>query len=310
MITDDRGPIGLAGVMGGAHTEIADPVTDPSTGEVTGTTEVVVEAAHFDPVTVARAARRHKLSSEASRRFERGVDPLAASAAAQRTVDLLILLAGGSADAGVTEFIGPDAPHTIRISADHPDQVAGVTYGRETVVRRLQEVGCDVYGQDELIVTVPTWRPDLTDPNDLAEEVIRLEGYENLPSTLPRPAAAGSPTASGCTAASAGRSPGPDTSRRSTTPSSGSAPSTSSDSPPTTPTARSSPSSTRCPTRSPRSVRRCCRACSPRCAATTDAAATTSRCSRPGWSSTPAPSSTPRTASRWTTAPPTSRSCR
>ncbi|MFJ7420309.1 phenylalanine--tRNA ligase subunit beta [Streptomyces uncialis] len=189
VITDDRGPIGLAGVMGGAHTEIADPVTDPSTGEVTGTTEVVVEAAHFDPVTVARAARRHKLSSEASRRFERGVDPLAASAAAQRTVDLLILLAGGSADAGVTEFIGPDAPHTIRISADHPDQVAGVTYGRETVVRRLQEVGCDVYGQDELIVTVPTWRPDLTDPNDLAEEVIRLEGYENLPSTLPRPPA-------------------------------------------------------------------------------------------------------------------------
>lgn len=65
--------------------------------------------------------------------------------------------------------------------------MAGVDYGRETVVRRLQQVGCDVYGQDELIVTVPSWRPDLTDPNDLAEEVIRLEGYENLPSTLPKP---------------------------------------------------------------------------------------------------------------------------
>lgn len=65
--------------------------------------------------------------------------------------------------------------------------MAGVAYGRETVVRRLQEVGCDVYGQDELIVTVPSWRPDLSEPNDLAEEVIRLEGYENLPSTLPTP---------------------------------------------------------------------------------------------------------------------------
>ncbi|GHG67747.1 phenylalanine--tRNA ligase subunit beta [Streptomyces griseocarneus] len=183
VITDNRGPIGLAGVMGGADTEIADH----EAGQ--GTTEVVIEAAHFDPVVVARAARRHKLSSEASKRFERGVDPQAASAAAQRTVDLLVLLAGGTAEAGVTEVVAPSGPRTITLSADRPDRVAGVEYGRETVVRRLQEVGCDVYGQDELIVTVPSWRPDLTDPNDLAEEVIRLEGYENLPSTLPQPPA-------------------------------------------------------------------------------------------------------------------------
>ncbi|WP_030867467.1 phenylalanine--tRNA ligase subunit beta [Streptomyces sp. NRRL S-37] len=184
VITDDRGPIGLAGVMGGADTEIADhDDLEKSTGDV------VIEAAHFDQVSIARTARRHKLSSEASRRFERGVDPQATAAAAQRTVDLLVLLAGGTAEAGVTEVIAPTAPHTITVPADHPDKVAGVTYGRETVVRRLQEVGCDVYGQDELIVTVPSWRPDLTDANDLAEEVIRLEGYENLPSTLPRPPA-------------------------------------------------------------------------------------------------------------------------
>ncbi|MET9379628.1 phenylalanine--tRNA ligase subunit beta [Streptomyces sp. NPDC002928] len=182
VITDDRGPIGLAGVMGGANTEIADhdDVENVST-------DVVIEAAHFDQVAIARTARRHKLSSEASKRFERGVDPQAASAAAQRTVDLLVLLAGGTADAGVTEVIAPSAPRTISVPASHPDKVAGVDYGRETVVRRLQEIGCDVYGQDELIVTVPSWRPDLTEPNDLAEEVIRLEGYENLPSTLPKP---------------------------------------------------------------------------------------------------------------------------
>ncbi len=173
--------------MGGADTEIADH--DPSEEGAGATTDVIIEAAHFDQVSVARTARRHKLSSEASRRFERGVDPQAASAAAQRTVDLLVLLAGGTAEAGVTEVVAPGAPHTITVAADHPDKVAGVTYGRETVVRRLQEVGCDVYGADELVVTVPSWRPDLTDPNDLAEEVIRLEGYENLPSTLPRPPA-------------------------------------------------------------------------------------------------------------------------
>ncbi|MFG2575379.1 phenylalanine--tRNA ligase subunit beta [Streptomyces sp. NPDC048481] len=182
VITDDRGPIGLAGVMGGANTEIADHDDLESP-----TTDVVIEAAHFNAVSIARTARRHKLSSEASRRFERGVDPQAAAAAAQRTVDLLVLLAGGTADAGVTEIVAPSAPHTISVPADHPDKVAGVVYGRETVVRRLQEIGCDVYGQDELIVTVPSWRPDLTEVNDLAEEVIRLEGYENLPSTLPKP---------------------------------------------------------------------------------------------------------------------------
>ncbi|MGW6460056.1 phenylalanine--tRNA ligase subunit beta [Streptomyces sp. NPDC055078] len=189
VITDNRGPIGLAGVMGGSNTEIADSAVDPETGHVRGTTEVVIEAAHFDPVSVARTARRHRLSSEASRRFERGVDPMAGPAAAQRTVDLLVLLASGTAEAGVTHVIAPSAPRTVAMPADHPDRVAGVDYGRETVVRRLQEVGCDVYGQDELVVTVPSWRPDLAAPNDLAEEVIRLEGYENLPSTLPRPPA-------------------------------------------------------------------------------------------------------------------------
>ncbi|MFG3256544.1 phenylalanine--tRNA ligase subunit beta [Streptomyces sp. NPDC048172] len=188
VITDDRGPIGLAGVMGGANTEIAD-VEAPGGIADGPTTDVVVEAAHFDSVSIARSARRHKLSSEASRRFERGVDPEAAAAAAQRTVDLLVLLAGGTAESGVTEIATPSGPRTIKLADGHPDRVAGVTYGRETVVRRLQQVGCDVYGQDELTVTVPSWRPDLTDPNDLAEEVIRLEGYENLPSTLPKPPA-------------------------------------------------------------------------------------------------------------------------
>jgi phenylalanyl-tRNA synthetase beta chain len=200
VITDDSGPIGLAGVMGGAHTEIADSGagggTSPAEGSRGGTSEIVIEAAHFAPVSIARTARRHKLGSEASRRFERGTDPQATSAAAQRAVDLLVLLAGGTSEPGVTDVVSPSAPRTVAMAADHPDRVAGTVYGRATVVRRLQEIGCDVEsshaagaGDDELIVTVPSWRPDLAFPNDLAEEVIRLEGYENLPATLPRPPA-------------------------------------------------------------------------------------------------------------------------
>ena len=191
VITDGSGPIGLAGVMGGASTEIDDA------GASTG---IVLEAAHFDPVSISRTARRHRLSSEASRRFERGTDPLAAGSAAQRAVDLLVLLAGATAEAGVTEIAAPAEPRTVTMPADHPDRVAGTSYGRETVVRRLQEIGCRVTGSTvpagpgSLQVAVPSWRPDLNYPNDLAEEVIRLEGYANLPSTLPKP-----PSSSGLT---------------------------------------------------------------------------------------------------------------
>ncbi|WP_103500691.1 phenylalanine--tRNA ligase subunit beta, partial [Streptomyces sp. SM14] len=192
VITDGRGPIGLAGVMGGADTEITGDTGDAGGEEAGGyaaTTDVVIEAAHFAPRAIARSARRHRLSSEASRRFERGVDPEAAAAAAQRAVDLLVLLGGGTADAGVTHVSSVTTPRTVLMPASHPGRVAGVDYGRATVVRRLQSIGCDVYGSDELTVTVPSWRPDLGAPNDLAEEVIRLEGYAHLPSTLPRPPA-------------------------------------------------------------------------------------------------------------------------
>ena len=89
VITDDRGPIGLAGVMGGATTEMS-----------AATTDVLLEAAHFDPATVGRTARRHKLPSEAAKRFERGVDPAMAPAALERCVELLVEYGGASPVAG------------------------------------------------------------------------------------------------------------------------------------------------------------------------------------------------------------------
>src|SRR6185312_858534 len=163
LITDESGPIGLAGVMGGASTEVHARTVD-----------VLIEAAHFDAGSISRTARRHKLPSEASRRFERTVDPNAAAAAAQRAVDLLVLLGHGEADPEVTvASTRPHAAAPILIDAGLPGRVAGLVYPREAVVRRLQEVGCTVEGADRLSVTPPSWRPDLTDPNDLAEEVIR-----------------------------------------------------------------------------------------------------------------------------------------
>ncbi len=184
-ITDSSGPIGLAGTMGGLATEVSESSTD-----------LVIEAAHFSAPGVARMSRRHRLFSQASARFERGVDyelPLRASA---KAAAMLAGLGGGTVVPGYTLAAEPVEPVTIVIAADHPDRVAGTPYGTNTVVRRLREVGCTVElgdrsettagGRDLLTVTPPSWRPDLTDPNDLAEEVIRLEGYEKVGIAMPR----------------------------------------------------------------------------------------------------------------------------
>ena len=203
LITDGSGPISMAGTMGGLSTEIDETSTD-----------LVIEAAHFDARGTAKMSRRHKLHSEASYRFERGVDrelPLRASA---KAVAMLSGLDGQGARVvpGCTHASAEVAPVLISLAADYPDKVAGVIYGRDTVVRRLREVGCVVRETRQatptiapwrvegapaagappaqlvpvLEVTPPSWRPDLTDPADLAEEVIRLEGYENIPVRMPR----------------------------------------------------------------------------------------------------------------------------
>jgi phenylalanyl-tRNA synthetase beta chain len=175
LITDGSGPIGIAGVMGGGSTELS-----------ASTTSVVVEAAHFDAVSIARSARRHKLPSEASRRFERGVDPELAPAAAQRVVDLLVALGGATAEPGVTEIVAPRTPRTIALPAGRVSRTAGREVAVEVVRLRLEQVGCAVEGDDPLTVTPPSWRPDLRDPADLDEEVLRLEGYESIPSRVPQ----------------------------------------------------------------------------------------------------------------------------
>jgi phenylalanyl-tRNA synthetase beta chain len=188
LITDDSGPIGLAGVMGGASTEIT--VSTAAHG-ASDTVDVLLEAAHFDPAVIARAARRHKLPSEASKRFERVVDPQLPPVALERAVQLLVEHGGGHPVDGRTDEGAAPAPASIEMALDLPDRVAGVSYPNGATTHRLRQVGCEVelhLGADlagSVQVTPPSWRPDLTQPADLVEEVLRLEGYETIPSVLP-----------------------------------------------------------------------------------------------------------------------------
>lgn len=185
LITDSEGgrgarAIGIAGVMGGAATEVSQTTTD-----------ILLEAAHFDPITIARSARRHKLGSEASRRFERGVDTQLAPAAVQRALDLLTRFGGGEVDAHVTDVDHTTIPRPIEMRVDFPGSIVGVEYTATGVVDALEQVGCTVKvftassEPDSLTVTPPSWRSDLTEPVNLVEEVARLHGFENLPSVLP-----------------------------------------------------------------------------------------------------------------------------
>ena len=177
LITDSGAErvLGIAGVMGGADTEITEATVD-----------VLVEAAHFDPVSIARSARRHKLPSEASKRFERGVDPELPPVAAQRVVDLLVEYGGGSAgEASDLSDVRPVPP--IDFSASEVARLTGLDVADERIAAILADIGCAVEGAgDAWRVTPPTWRFDLTGPAHLVEEVARLVGYDEIPTALPQ----------------------------------------------------------------------------------------------------------------------------
>lgn len=175
VIADDSGAIALAGVMGGESTEVT-----------ADTKRVLIEAAHFDPVTIAKTARRHKLPSEASKRFERGVDPGLAAAAADAALGMFKQIADLEPAAGATDVGGVVAREPITLPLSKPEQVAGRPYPPELITEKLTLLGCQVTAAGESVsVVAPSWRPDLTNSQELVEEVLRLEGLESIPSTLP-----------------------------------------------------------------------------------------------------------------------------
>ncbi|AHH99826.1 phenylalanine--tRNA ligase subunit beta [Kutzneria albida] len=180
IICDETGPVSLAGVMGGETTEVGEQSSD-----------ILLEAANWEPGAIALTARRHKLPSEASRRFERQVDPAVCAAALERAAKLLDTHGDGHIHPGRTDVGNPVLPSPVTMRIDLPDRIAGVRYARGVTARRLGQIGCgvEVTTSDEgvtmVTATPPPWRPDLVQPADLVEEVLRLEGYHTIPSTLP-----------------------------------------------------------------------------------------------------------------------------
>ena len=169
--------------MGGERTE-----------NTLSTVNVLIEAANFDPISIARSARRHRLPSEASRRFERGVDPAVAIAAAARAVDLLVDLAGGTADERVWQVGAVAKREPILLPTGYVNAIVGADFSPSEITDALREIGAVVAAPTSLSetenvggtwVTPPSWRPDLRDQADLTEEVARIVGYDRIPAVLP-----------------------------------------------------------------------------------------------------------------------------
>lgn len=169
-------PLGLAGVMGGAHGGVTE-----------ATTSVALEVACFDPVTVRRAGQRHKLITDARTRFERGVDPGMQELASARLTQLVTEVAGGAPNPGLTAAGGgaERLPIAFRPSRVHYLMDFDVALPMQRAY--LERLGCEVMeaGADEWRVTPPTWRYDIGIEEDLVEEVARLHGYEHIGLTDP-----------------------------------------------------------------------------------------------------------------------------
>ncbi|BBY76951.1 phenylalanine--tRNA ligase subunit beta [Mycolicibacterium parafortuitum] len=180
LIVDDVATAAIGGVMGAGTTEVRDSTTD-----------VMLEAAVWDPAAVSRTQRRLHLHSEAGRRYERTVDPAVSVAALDRCATLLAEIAGGTVEPTLTDWRGDPprddwSPAPVSMPVDLPDRTAGVEYAPGAAVKRLTQIGARVeVDGDRLTATPPSWRPDIRQPADLVEEVLRLEGLDLIPSVLP-----------------------------------------------------------------------------------------------------------------------------
>lgn len=167
-------PLGLAGVMGGAESEVRPD-----------TPAIALEVACFDPVAIRKTARRHGLRTEASYRFERGVDPLGQLPAQHRALSLLQALAGARVAEAILEAGDPEPPAPIRFRPDYANRLLGTAYPEGEQLALLKRLGCRVEGEGPYWVTPPSRRLDLRLEEDLVEEVARLKGYETIPLALP-----------------------------------------------------------------------------------------------------------------------------
>jgi phenylalanyl-tRNA synthetase beta chain len=174
IIYDADGPTSMSGTMGGARSEVSPK-----------TTNVLMEAASWDPPTIMYMSRRHGLLSEASIRFERGVDPGLADMANQRASAMVAQLAGGEVLEGAVDISGPIEPALVELRLSDVERLLGSGFESDYVAGILERLGMSVTGDDPMTVTVPTYRPDVTRPADLVEEVARIHGYDKFGATVP-----------------------------------------------------------------------------------------------------------------------------
>ncbi|GKV54521.1 phenylalanine--tRNA ligase beta subunit [Sporosarcina sp. NCCP-2222] len=176
VITNGTEPVALAGVMGGANSEVHD-----------GTTTVVIESAYFAPASVRQTSKEVGLRSDASARFEKGVDPNRVQEAAERAAQLIVELAGGEVLAGSVIFDELEkTPERIVVSPDYINSRLGMKISMDemmTILKRLQIPTDAVNGQ--LVIDAPTRRQDLKIKEDIIEEIARMHGYDEIPKTLP-----------------------------------------------------------------------------------------------------------------------------
>ncbi|MCG6930720.1 MAG: phenylalanine--tRNA ligase subunit beta [Desulfofustis sp.] len=176
MICDGKEPVAVGGVMGGLYSEVTAK-----------TTRVLLESAYFDPVSIRKTARTLNLSTDASYRFERGVDPDGTIDAMERAVTLMCEVSGGAAEAGGIDIKVGHRPLTLQLRASRTSEMLGVEFTPERLKELLEsiEIVCDVRDDDTLDVHVPSFRVDLEREADLFEEISRLYGFNNIPVTLP-----------------------------------------------------------------------------------------------------------------------------
>jgi phenylalanyl-tRNA synthetase beta chain len=186
VIADGQGAIALAGVMGGAESEVSAT-----------TTAVLLETATFDPRAVRRTAKRLGLHSEASHRFERGVDAEGVPHASRRAAAMLARLGGGAlAGEGIDRYPQQQHPRRVTLSSAGLTRLAGFEIPLAQAAEKLAAIGIASApdGTDKIAATVPTFRPDVTIEEDLVEEVMRLVGYDRAPARLPRGSGAPAPS--------------------------------------------------------------------------------------------------------------------
>jgi phenylalanyl-tRNA synthetase beta chain len=177
MICDGKDPVALAGIMGGLESEIEND-----------TVNVLIESAYFDPVGIRRTAKRLGLATESSHRFERGVDPEGIPRALDRAAQLMVATAGGILASGVIDnYPRPIPKREIEVSVKRTNRLLGTQIDQEEMGGHLKsiELEAEPVDEDRLKVLAPTFRVDLERPEDLMEEVARLKGYGDVPTTHP-----------------------------------------------------------------------------------------------------------------------------